>query len=71
MQHGQYQTVAGQYRTVFNPLLSAFSGGTVWVTNFVRSCLFPVFHQRQKSESKSFNLLLSVLLSDFSRSLSA
>jgi hypothetical protein len=57
MQHGQYQTVARQYQTIQPSFCPPFQGGTVWVTNFVRLCLFSVVHQRLKSESNSFNLL--------------
>ena len=49
MQYRQFQSVNGQFATLFTPILCPFVWGTIWVTNFVRFCLFDDFECGQKA----------------------
>ena len=71
MQHGQFQTVTGQFQPIFNFLCPAFSGGTSWVINFVRLRLFFVFSHSQKQKKKSSYMLFFSILSHLCLVLSA
>jgi len=62
MQYGQYQTVNRQFWSNFAPIFVHPEWGTIWVANFVQSCLFFVFFNRQKSRQiLLYSLLLCVL----------